>query len=570
MDFPVGSRSPLLFQRLDATAARWGEHGIHVVDRRQVVTYPELARRVRRCAGALRRAGLAPGDPIGLLLPSGAELHVALLGAQRAGLIPSPFAPPASAARIAEDARAYSRALRAGRCRALVVDATIRQRLGDALAGLGAPVVGIEDLEADPGADDAALPTPRPDDLALVQYSSGSTAAPKGVALTHAQLTAGIDALIDRCDFTARDSIGQWLPMHHDMGLIGSLTAIAVGGQQYIWSPLTFVRDPARWIAQFAARRATVYAGPSFSYAELAARCDDDHVAALDLSAWRIAFNGAEPVDADALDRFEAKFRRAGLGPLVVRPVYGLAEITLAATIPAGLEPWRARTVDAARLGAGERIAAPAAAGTTGRRVVAVGEVVPGHELRIAHAGSAVPDEVVGEIQLRGPAVMSGYFGDPEATAEALDAGWLRTGDLGFVADGQLYVTGRIKEMMILHGRNIYPQDVEHLVQELPGCHRRMAAAFAAADAAGEHIVAVIETRLSDAAACAALAAAAQRAAQVALAIPRLEVTLVRPGAIPRTTSGKRQRLLVQATVEPRGASPVVWSTLSPREPGAS
>ncbi len=582
--------------QLEAVAPLRRDRGLHFVDRRQDVLYPELALRMRRCAAALLHAGLGKrgdasgasgagvdhGFNIGLLLPTSAEFYVALLGAQRAGLAPSPFAPPASARSLADDVRAYARALRAGRCRALIVDQAMATRLGDALRSLEVPVLQIEELErvgASLGeAALAALPELSPErDLALVQYTSGSTSHPKGVAITHAQLTAGMCAIAVGIGLTDDDVNGQWLPVHHDMGLIGSLTGIAKGVDQHLWSPLSFVRDPARWLTQFAARRATIYAGPNFSYAEMAARCDEDVLRQLDLSAWRVAFNGAEPVDAGVLRAFTEKLAPCGLGAGVVMPVYGLAEVTLAATFPTLGTPWHSRQVPAGQMGpgavvtlepsahqAGDGAAEASAAPEAFRDVVSVGAPVVGHEVRIQLLGATLGEGHVGEIQLRGPAVMTGYYRDPQATADAMDEGWLRTGDLGFVADGELYVTGRVKEMMILHGKNYYPHDVEAVVQDLPGYHRGMAVAFASADARGEHMVVVAETRLDDAVACAELAQASQRAVATALSIPRLEVVLVRPGTVPRTTSGKRQRLLVKSRLQHSelGES-VVWSSQS-------
>jgi acyl-CoA synthetase (AMP-forming)/AMP-acid ligase II len=264
-------------------------------------------------------------------------------------------------------------------------------------------------------------------------------------------------------------------------------------------------------------------------------------------------------VDPVALRRFTERFAAAGLRPGVVMPVYGLAEATLAATFPPLARPWRSTRVDGARLGPG---AAVGFGPTATREVVSVGCPVAGHELRIQLDGRTLGDDMVGEIQLRGPAVMTGYYGDPAATAETLCDGWLATGDLGFTHGGELYVTGRLKEMMILHGRNYYPHDVEELVQGLPGCHRSMAVAFAGQDSAGEHMVLVAETKLVDPADCAEFAAASQRAVRTGLAIPRLEVVLVKPGAVPRTTSGKRQRLLVKAQLHrPDFAAAVIWST---------
>ncbi len=329
-------------------------------------------------------------------------------------------------------------------------------------------------------------------------------------------------------------------------------------------------------------RRATIYAGPNFSYAEMCARMDDEALAALDLSAWRVAFNGAEPVDAAVLRRFTDKFARAGLAPDVVMPVYGLAEVTLAATFPRRGSRWHARRVDATKLGPGQQVVEVSAEAEHGREVVSVGAAVAGHQVRIQLEGASLGEGQVGEIQLRGPAVMTEYFRDAEATAETMietmiemagdaasstasDDRWLRTGDLGFVAGGELYVTGRLKEMMILHGKNYYPHDVEAVVQGLPGCHRGMAVAFASSDERGEHMVVVAETRLADEGACAELALASQRAVAAALSIPRLEVVLVRPGSVPRTTSGKRQRLLVRTRLQHRELrDEVVWSSQTP------
>jgi acyl-CoA synthetase (AMP-forming)/AMP-acid ligase II len=546
-----------LAERLARAAARHPTHGITVVDRNQRADYPELAERARHCAHALRAAlpHASHGAQIALLLPTCVEFYVALLGVQLAGFVPSPFAPPSSIRGLAEAVRGYDRALRAGGCRVLIIDDALRARLGPAIADLDVTILSIDQLLRAPAIANE-LPAIDPQrDLALVQYTSGSTSRPKGVALTHAQLGAGIDAIVAGIALDHRDVNGQWLPIHHDMGLIGSLAGMDRGVDQFLWSPLTFVRDPIRWLRQFAARRATIYAGPSFSYAELL-RGTPEELEELDLTAWRVALNGAEPVDVRTLRAFGERFAPHGLRPEAVMPVYGLAEITLAATFPALGSRWHARTIDPLA-GAGDSVDFVPG----GREVAAVGAPVAGHAIRICHRGEPLPDGRIGEIQLRGPAVMRDYYRDPVATAEAFDAGWLRTGDLGFTLGGELFVTGRAKELMILNGRNYYPHDIEDVVQRLPGCHRGMAVAFAATDERGEHMVVVAETRC-DPAAAHELAIASQRAVSAAFAIPRLEVVLVRPGAVPRTTSGKRQRLLVRSRLrEPAFQQSVIWSS---------
>ena len=330
----------VLPDQLDEVAARWPTHGLAVVDRRQSVRYPELAHRVRRAALALARAGLRPGDNVGLLLPTCVEFYVALLGAMRAGLAPSPFAPPASAQRVASDVRGFRRALANGRCRALVIDAQTAGRLGAAVDDLGVPALAIEALDGEPPADapPATLPVIDPArDLALIQYTSGSTSHPKGVALTHDQLAAGVQAIARGIALTAADVNGQWLPIHHDMGLIGSLTGLSVGVDQFLWSPMSFVRDPLRWLAGFAARRATIYAGPNFSYAELAARADDADLAGLDLSAWRVAFNGADgPIDLLAVPKMLGVVRPVGVPAIPTPAVVQLHESHASLDQPTG------------------------------------------------------------------------------------------------------------------------------------------------------------------------------------------------------------------------------------------
>jgi acyl-CoA synthetase (AMP-forming)/AMP-acid ligase II len=391
----------------------------------------------------------------------------------------------------------------------------------------------------------AAQPCRAPDyttELALIQYTSGSTSAPKGVPLSHDNLLAGLRAVQAGARLTASDLTALWLPMHHDMGLIGALATLLSGADMALWSPLDFVRQPFRWLESFAAMRATVYAGPSFSYASMLHHAQHADLRALDLSAWRVACNGAEVIDVAVMQRFTDHFAAAGFRPETMFPVYGLAEATLAVTFPRlGSVPelcW----VDAQRL-ADERRVVRVAPGR-GRALVCVGQPVQDHEVRVVdEAGRTLPQDRVGEICVRGPAVMQGYLGR-EPAARGVDVeGWLSTGDLGFIDAMGLFVTGRAKEMIIVRGHNYYPQDVEAVVAALPGVYKGRCVALAVGSAGGETMAVAVEHQRGSAAAEQALVARIREHVLDTLGLDELMVHTVKPHALPRTTSGKYQRL---------------------------
>jgi acyl-CoA synthetase (AMP-forming)/AMP-acid ligase II len=354
---------------------------------------------------------------------------------------------------------------------------------------------------------------------------------------------AAIAAIGDGIELGPGDVNGQWLPLFHDMGLIGTLTGIAHGTSHVLWQPTTFIRRPDRWLRDFAAAGASIYAGPNFSYAYMIDSVPPDAAAALDLTRWRIAFNGAESIDPHIMERFSRHFAPAGFRRSAMFPVYGLAEATLAVTFPAlGAEPvtlWvdrRARARDGSVV-----VVAPDAFGARG--VVCVGTPIAGHEVRLAAAG----ENRVGEIEVRGPAVMDGYY--QRGSAPSAGDGWLATGDLGFLRDGQLYVTGRIKQMLIVRGQNYYPEDIEWTVRAIAGVHKGRSVAVLGDDAVG------------DASATAAISVIAETTVEpearetlarrihdtvlehMGLAVGR--VALVRERSIRRTTNGKYQRLLM-------------------------
>ena len=478
----------------------------------------EVVAAARRVAGGLAAHGVRPGDVVGVMLPNSLDFAVIALGVLGSGAVLAPLAVPFG--------RATARATE------IVRDAGIRHVIARAGTTVGtAAMIAPALVMAGPDTAPAALD---PDARALVQYTSGSTARPKGVALTHRQLLAGVDAIVTGARITRDDRWCTWLPMTHDMGFIGILVCIQAGAAIDFTTPATFVKRPDEWLAAFAARGGTLYAGPCSSYRLLLEAIADP--AALDLRRWRIAFNGAEQIDAGVIERFARTFAPAGFRSTAMFPVYGLAEATLAVTFPSGASAPRIAWVDRALL-MRKRLARDRT-GDGARGVVGVGRPVPGLAVRIA---GGVPERHVGEIEIRGPSVMTGYY--REVTPSVRD-GWLPTGDLGFLDRGELFVTGRTKEVMKLNGESYFPEDVEALVRACAGVRRCVALAVVRDER--EAMTVLVEAERGD---DAALGTTIRRAVAAGLGLA-VEVARVERGAILVTTSGKYQRLAMRDLYE--------------------
>ncbi|WP_181782999.1 AMP-binding protein, partial [Pseudonocardia pini] len=374
--------------------------------------------------------------------------------------------------------------------------------------------------EAEPRAVDPASP-------AVLQFTSGSTADPKGVVLSHSNVLACAESITEAIALGPADAHASWLPLFHDMGLFGTLTGIFTGIPVNLWNPTAFVKDPARWLAEFAATRSTISTMPNFAFDALLDTPPQD----LDLSAWRVCFNGAETIRAESLSAFAERFRHNGFRAEAMTPGYGMAEATLVATLPPLGRAPVVESVDRDALARGEL-----AAGT--KEVVGLGRAVPGMEIRIA-------DGPVGEIQLRGAAVTSGYLRGPQPFT---DDGWLRTGDLGWLRAGELFFAGRAKEMITVRGVNTYPADVEAEVSGVPGVRRGRCVALSRLEP-HEHVAVVVETALPAAEHDALRDAIAARVRR-ALGLSALTVHLTTPDSLPRTTSGKLRRLATAALIE--------------------
>lgn len=509
------------------------------------ITYCELLSESSAVAAALQqRAGVQSGDRIALMLPTAPEFFPAFFGAVLAGAVPVPLYPPWRPDRIEEYARRQAGIIADSGARVLV---TFRE-VGRLARLLGSQVPGLEKVVTVGSLGKAAgtVVRPLPRDVAFIQYTSGSTGDPKGVVLTHSNLIANIRAIAEALKIDSRDVGVSWLPLYHDMGLIGAwLSCLYLGVPIMIMSPQAFLTRPERWLWAIHRYRATLSAAPNFAYELCMRRVDDRSLEGLDLSCLRGTLNGAEPVQPETLEGFSRRFQPYGFRAEALMPVYGLAESSLAVTIPPlGRRPLL-DPVDRGALEATGRARPASGQSVNPLTLVSAGRPLAGHQVRIVgRAGNPLPDRVQGHIQCRGPSVMQGYFGRAEATAEVLQNGWLKTGDLGYLADGELFVTGRVKDIIIQGGRNLYPQELEHIAGDVEGVRRGCVAAFGVSGSrvAGERLVLVAETRRTEPEEKAKLAAAIRERMDAQVGIPLDEVVLVPPQSVPKTSSGKIRR----------------------------
>jgi len=531
---------------LRAAAARDGA-GLTFVDlseRETSLEWSELYGRARRAAGVLRALGMRPGDRVGLLLPTSPGFMDAFFGTLLVGGTPVPLYPPVRLGRLAEYHAATARMIRIIGARLVLTDKRIRRLLGQAMERsqpeLGCHTVDVLERESHGEVEERA----RTDQIGLIQFSSGSTAAPRAVALSHGQLMTQCAALMAL--MPAPDEVPQvgvcWLPLYHDMGLIGCLlSAVCYGRSRLVLiRPEQFLLKPALWLRAISRHRARVSPAPNFAYAICLKRIKDEEMAGADLSSWRYALNGAEPVSLDVMRRFGERFSRWGLDPNALMPVYGLAEAALAVAFSSDDEPARGIRLD------------PTISATTGdvmpggREVASVGRPVPGFEIEIRDAqGEVLPERRVGRIFVRGPSVMTGYHDDPEATARTLRDGWLDTGDLGFVVDAELYIAGRAKDLVTVRGANHTSEEFEECLEGIagarPGC--AVAVGYMPPGAEGEELVIFAERASgTDRANDPVLTEQIRAAVVERTAVRPHAVHVLEPGTLPRTSSGKLRR----------------------------
>jgi fatty-acyl-CoA synthase len=504
------------------------------------LSYRELLERAERIAASLAGThGVAPGARVCLLGKTTPDLIAALLGIWRAGAVVTVIPIPRRAAAEVVISEIASR-VTAARAHLVLADTTAASIAADRVP---AKVVPFEDLTAAP---DARPPVPPgPADLALLQFTSGTTAVPRAVAVRHGQLLANASALYRGAGVAPGETFVTWLPMYHDMGIITLTGAIGYGLDTCVMATETFAARPGAWLEAISTYRGAITAAPNFAYG-LAARYLSISKARFDLSTLRCAINGAEPIDPAVLDRFVAVAGQHGFSAAAPCPAYGLAEATLVVTQSPVSQAYQTVTVDRGALESG--IATAVGPGQPGRALVSCGTPIPGTVVSITDDdGVSLAEGHVGSIRVQGPGVMPGYWtpdGSPHPTALRDRDGRLVTGDIGFLRDGQLFICGRQKDMIIVGGRNLYPEDFEFAAERVPGVRLGNVMAFSLPDT--ERMVVVAEAAVRDDAG-ASLAQQVRDRLTETLSYSPHEVVLVRPGTLPKTTSGKRQRQACRA-----------------------
>ena len=501
-------RHPTLQRALAAAAA--SSRGLTFLDAQEAerrLPFRELHARARRMAWALDAIGVRPGDRVALVLPTGVDFMDAFFGALLAGAVPVPLYPPVRLGRLDEFHQRTARMIAAAGARLVLSDARISRLLGVAI-GEARPALGLRRVAElfDGARGELDLPG-APGDLALIQFSSGTTVDPKPVALTHTNVlsnAAAIDTYLPE-DLPVPQSGVSWLPLYHDMGLIGCLLlALVHPGDMTLLGPELFLARPALWLRAISRKRATISVAPNFAFGLCAKRIRDEELQGCDLSSWTLALNGAEPIAPAVLQRFADRFAKFGFDPRALTPVYGLSEASLAVTFT------------------------PRRRGARVLRVVSVGTPVPGMEVRVEE----------GRIAVRGPSVMRRYFGKEQDAASP--DGWLDTGDLGFIDSGELFVSGRAKDLVILRGKNHAPQEFEDALDGLAGVRAGCAVAVGVPGDDGEELGLLVETD------GALLEESVRTRVLERTGIRARLIRLLQPGTLPRTSSGKLRRAEAQ------------------------
>ncbi|MFN8390063.1 MAG: fatty acyl-AMP ligase [Bdellovibrionota bacterium] len=507
------------------------------------VSFAELADSSARYGAALLAMGLKRGDRVGLIVPENEQFVRLFFGAMFVGLVPVPIAPPMNIGRLGVFLEHLRHIVERSGSSLIVTSSRIKSVLGSLVGGSLKRVATPGELDVQ--SVKAPLADISPEQIAFLQFTSGSTSRPKGVALTHANLSVNTDCIMRQGLKVSAEDVGcSWLPLFHDMGLIGFVIApVTTGTPVVLMSPLTFVKRPVEWLRMMSRYQGSLSFGPNFAYGLCVKRIKPEELEGVDLSRWRVAGCGAEPIQAATLRTFAERFSVQGFREQALMPSFGMAESTLAVTFSPLDRALRSDSVDVESLA--KHRALSVEVGSPGSvQIVSCGSPFAEHDVAIlGKNGELLPERCVGEIVLRGPSVMKEYYEDPEATASAFSGEWLRTGDLGYLADRELFVSGREKEVIIISGKNYYPTDLEFVISEIDGVRKGNVVVFGLADVVGgtEAIVVCAETK------CALdehkrIEHEIRTKVLEAFSLKIDRVELLAPNVLPKTSSGKLQR----------------------------
>ena len=514
-------------------------------DEPRTLSYGELDRAGRDIAAALLARGVEAGDRVALMLPTSQDYFITFFGILRAGAVPVPIYPPARPAQLEEHLRRHGRILTNAGAEILVTVPEAR-RVAHLLRADAPHLEAIVTVaQLCDGLDTAAATTPEGSSLALLQYTSGSTGDPKGVMLTHAQLLANIRAMGKRLEATPEDVFVSWLPLYHDMGLIAAwLASLYYAIPLVVMSPLSFLSHPQRWLKLIHRHRGTIAGAPNFGYELCLRALRPEQLEQLDLSCWRVAFNGAEPVSSHTLDHFAETLAPCGLRQEALMPVYGLAEAAVGLCVA---EPGRGVILDRVNreVFATTGEARPESDPEAAHAFVNCGPPLPGYTIRIVDPqGEELAERQEGDIEFRGPSATEGYFNNPEESRKLYHDEWLRTGDRGYLAGGDIHLSGRRKDVLVRGGRNIYPYDLEEAIGSLDGVRKGCVAVFGNpnADSGIEELVVVAETSVENAEERDAIANEIASVTVDIVNLPPDDIYLAPPHSVLKTSSGKIRR----------------------------
>ncbi len=541
---------------------------VQTAENEQTITFDQLLEGALEVAGGLRALGISPNQPVALMLPTGKDYFFTFFGILFAGGIAVPLYPPANLKNLEDHLRRQITILENAQPSLLITipEAKPLAYLLRAQVESMQHIVDVAQLRL--GRSNSLRPHRRASDIALIQYTSGSTGNPKGVVLTHAMLLANIRAIGKALQVTPQDVGVSWLPLYHDMGLGTWFLALYYAAPLVVLSPLAFLSRPARWLWSIHHHRATLSVAPNFCYELCVNRVKEEQVQNLDLSSWRLALNGAEPILPTTMNRFAERFAPYGYLPNTMMPVYGMAEATVALTFtPPGRGPLvesikrepfmrhgRAEPIDQQTMREDSRpVDQEKVRDENPLSFVSCGRPLEGYEVRLLDdTGNEVPERQVGRLEFRGPSCTSGYYRNDEATQALFHGEWLDSGDYAYQAGGEIYITGRAKEVIIRAGRNIYPYALEEAIGNLPGIRKGRVAVFGSTDAnlGTERLVVLAETRERDEKALGSLRHRIQVLSDECLATPPDDIVLARPNTLLKTSSGKIRRTALKELYE--------------------